>query len=138
MLVEIWFLSQKVFTLHFKVSQAEDMCASLNCSYKSMVSTKTLGATCKAPLLLSPPKVAVVDLLLGMINIDPNVRDIQSDATPLLCACQMGHVSIVRHFYSLEMMSALLLAAYNGHAEINLRLDKDDIDVNLEETIAMM
>jgi ankyrin repeat protein len=73
-------------------------------------------------------------------------KDIQSDATPLLYACQMGHAPIVRQLLARDDVdlntigfnggaTALLLAIHHGHTEIiYLLLDKDDIDVNLYNT----
>ncbi|KAN0074268.1 Ankyrin repeat-containing domain protein [Elaphomyces granulatus] len=99
-----------------------------------------------------PPLVAairnghseVVELLLGVTNIDPNVRDPQA-ITPLYHACKTGDVSIVRQLlarddvnpntiegsYEYGAMTPLLLAISSRNTEIvELLLAKDNIDVN--------
>jgi ankyrin repeat protein len=84
----------------------------------------------------------VVDLLLAVSNIDPNVKD-ETDATPLLCACRGGDTSVVRQILVRDdidlntigyygLMTPLLFAMEDGNMEvINLLLSKDGIDINL-------
>jgi ankyrin repeat protein len=85
---------------------------------------------------------AIVQLLLAMANIEPNLKDGIVYYTPLMYACWKGHVSIVqqllartdvdlntqRDFYG----SPLIVACLGSHVEIiNLLLAKDSIDINL-------
>ena len=97
---------------------------------------------------------AIVELLLAMINIDPNIRD-KRDATPLLYAINGKHTSIVRQLLARDdidlntvgivewegtvtpLLAArgtatpLLAAIESRNMEvINLLLSKDSIDVN--------
>ncbi|KAN0074072.1 Ankyrin repeat-containing domain protein [Elaphomyces granulatus] len=52
----------------------------------------------KAPLLMAAYNgdSAMVELLLANVDIDPNIRQPRSGATPLLYACLWGNVSIMR------------------------------------------
>ncbi|KAN0074159.1 Ankyrin repeat-containing domain protein [Elaphomyces granulatus] len=85
---------------------------------------------------------AVVELLLAVADIDPNVR-CEFNNTPLFYACESGHVSIVKQLLARDdvvlnvqgtgatRLTPLLTACYNRHTEvINLLLAKDNIDVN--------
>ncbi|KAN0074269.1 Ankyrin repeat-containing domain protein [Elaphomyces granulatus] len=104
-----------------------------------------------------PPLVAairnghseVVELLLGVTNIDPNARDPQA-TTPLYHACKTGDVSIVRQLlarddvnpntiegsYEYGAITPLQLAISRRNTEIvELLLAKDGIDVNFCEPL---
>ena len=83
----------------------------------------------------------IVELLLAVANINPNVR--YDDKTPLHQACELGHVSIVRQFLARDDVdlntlcerfgTPLTTACYNHRIEVaNLLLAKEDVDVNLQ------
>ncbi|KAN0080541.1 Ankyrin repeat-containing domain protein [Elaphomyces granulatus] len=87
---------------------------------------------------------AVAELLLAVTNLDPNARDLESDTTPLIQACQTGRVSIVRQllvrndvdlntFGFGRSTTPLIEACTSGDMGIVdlLLLAKGGIDVNL-------
>jgi ankyrin repeat protein len=85
---------------------------------------------------------AIVELLLAVANIDPDVRGECHD-TPLIHACRNGHVSIVQQLLargdvdvnacgSVYRHTPLIAACDMGHVEIiNLLLAKDGINIDL-------
>jgi ankyrin repeat protein len=98
-----------------------------------------------APLLLAAKNGhrAIVELLLAVLNIDPDVKGGELGCTPLAHACKKGHVSIVQQLLARNDVDVnargnsngctpLIMACVEGHVEIiNLLLAKEGIDVNL-------
>jgi ankyrin repeat protein len=84
---------------------------------------------------------AIVELLLAVADIDPNVKDDLSCETPLHIACKKGHGSIAKQLLarhdidvnarSKQSISPLHLACARGHVSIvKLLLARDDVDLN--------
>jgi ankyrin repeat protein len=109
------------------------------------------GHSQKPPLILAAQngQSTVVELLLALADIDPNVRSQDDANTPLFYACNKGHVSIVKQLLarndvnlnvlgfdeSAGWVTPLTTACNHRHIEvINLLLAKDGINVNFHNT----
>ena len=83
---------------------------------------------------------AVVELLLTVKNINPNIGEQWGDGAPLLRACPGGHASVVRQLLARDEINVnpvgsrgtALIAAIRARSMeiINLLLGSDGIDVN--------
>jgi ankyrin repeat protein len=108
------------------------------------------GSLEAAPLHLAAKNghSAIVELLLAMVNINPDVRDVggrhRRDFTPLMYACSQGYVPIVQQLLARNDVNfnarghhygtPLILACLRGHLEIiNLLLAKDSMLINLAD-----
>jgi ankyrin repeat protein len=109
------------------------------------------GHSQKPPLILAAQngQSTVVELLLTVADIDPNVSSRDDANTPLFYACNKGHISIVKQLLarndvnlnilgfdeSAGWVTPLTTACNHRHVEvINLLLAKDGIDVNFHNT----